>query len=147
MPELRALAAQLQSLKVYDAFLAKGSFGRNDAKELEAANLYTSLAALKPYSAYGLGIGRDSRGFYTVLAFVHAADASALENVKLLTAKLGAESSLVLKKPWAEVFAIDAAEVRAAGALTWAKLPLRPGVPVSIWTDILFKRDALLLHD
>ena len=101
---------------------------------------------LRPYEAYGVGLGVDENGSYLALVVVNADDLVADENVELLRRIVEEEISLARGRPWLEIIDVSRSEIRATGRILLAKL--RGTNPREIlWWNLLVDQDSLLLHE
>ena len=99
---------------------------------------------LRPYEAFATGAGKDENGHYMALVLVHAADASAEENVGLLRRIIEEEGSMLYDISWSDYIDVERSEIHADGRVLRAKL--RGGF-ANNWLDWVIQRDGLILYE
>ncbi len=137
--EFRLLAGGMSRLGAYTMLLS------DDVEVWDAAS-YAAKGGpwLSPYEAFATGAGKDENGHYMALVLVHAADASAEENVGLLRRIIEEEGSVLGDTLWSDYIDVGRSEIHAEGRVLRAKL--RGGF-ANNWRDWVIQRDGLILHE
>jgi len=144
--DYRLIAEALASLEAYSA-VALNQTQSLDVIRPPFSTEPFDLILLKPYRVYGSSIGRTDGRFHAGIVLVHEGNASASINVDRLREKLATESSIRTETPWRAVFDVDAAEIHAEGRVLIARLPFVNSEPSFVWSDVVFARDPLLVHE
>ena len=137
--EFRLLAGGMSRLGAYTMLLS-------DDVEVWDADGYAAKGGpwLRPYEAFATGAGKDENGHYMALVLVHAADASAEENVGLLRRIIEEEGSVVNDALWSDYIDVERSEIHAEGRALLAKLR---GRFANNWRDWVIQRDGLILYE
>lgn len=148
---IRALAEGLARLGAYSCVLTDDPSSQSvehllpseQPQLLERADVGE---ALRPYEAFGVGVGKDANGLYMAIVLVHTEEAAATENASLLPARLRNGESLAAKKaPWSTWFDVERTAIELNGSTLLAKVPMLPTSSASMWVRWLMERDPLLL--
>ena len=107
-------------------------------------NCRKGVPGFVPYEAFATGAGKDENGHYMALVLVHAADASAEENVGLLRRIIEEEGSMLYDISWSDYIDVEKSEIHADGRVLRAKL--RGGF-ANNWLDWVIQRDGLILYE
>ena len=95
----------------YVAVLLQDGATRKDVVQGDVVQAQRELSErgpwLHPYDAFASGAGKDENGHYMALALVHAADASAEENVGLLRRIIEEEGSAFYYISWSDYIDVD----------------------------------------
>ena len=95
----------------------------DDVEVWDAANYAAEGGPwLCPYEAFATGAGKDENGRYMALVLIHAADASAEENVGLLRRIIEEEGSVLYDALWSDYIDVGRSEIHAEGRVLRAKL-------------------------
>ena len=151
--EFRLIADAMTDLGAYSVLISTetqqldyvDALWRMVTPEEELESLSETLEAtplLRPYEAFGAGIGKDQNGQYMVLALVHANEALAAENAVLLRQLIEKADSLSYHAAWVEM--VQVLEIRAEGRVLLAKVS---GEIISTWARWIIQVDTLLLHE
>ncbi len=154
---IRALAEGLERLGAYSCVLTNDP----SSQSLEAWPAWTPMLsptdqerllekvdvdeALRPYEAFGAGVGRDADGFYMAVVLVHADEVAASENAPILRARLRNGRSLTHEAPWTTWFDAERTVIEVDGRSLLARVPILSTSPTSMWVRWLVERDPLLL--
>ena len=147
--EFEQMAKTIETLGAYGAFMSDLTFALSGteaglgltAEQLTA--IQENYVPLRPYIAFATGAGKDARGVYMVLVLVHDSERLASENKERLQAIIDEAYSFRTNQPWSEF--MDGAEIDTDGSLLRAKLH---GERIaSIWLNVVFNRDSLLVHE
>ncbi len=137
--EFRLLAGGMSRLGAYTMLLS------DDVEVWDAANYAAEGGPwLRPYEAFATGAGKDENGHYMALVLVHAADASAEENVGLLRRIIEEEGSMLHDISWSDYIDVERSEIHAEGRVLLAKL--RGGF-ANNWRDWVTQRESLILYE
>ena len=155
VPEFRHLADGLSRLGAYSMILALP----DEPVEMHPPVYITAEGwkrmqeevgpLLRPYEAYGTGVGLDEDGYYVGLAIVHADSAASEENAGLLRRIIEEESSMIYAddiddmEPWTDLIDVDSAEIRVSGVLLLAKLRGSVATEGRYWIDLVTEGDSL----
>lgn len=129
------MAESLWELGAYSALLSDLTQQLSDYQD-------DGTPLLRPYLAFGTGIGLDAEGEYMALVLVHSTADAASENVGLFRQRIEQAASWVSRTPWREL--AKPIEIRAEGTTFLAKL--RGTEMTRRWLRWFFQRDPLILH-
>ena len=117
-------------------------FGNPPREEVDKLKDELREGALKPHTAFAVGIGVDDFGPYLALALVHTSAELAQENVDQLPRRISSSKNVDFIGDWTEAFV--SVEARADGHVLLAKLrgPITDGYN---WVGVALD-SSLLLH-
>ena len=157
--EFQLLGSALAELDIYSAFLRGDvpQFQEEMQAELQQMlkeerlwNLPASPQAtpLLPYVAFASGVGKGQNGLFMAIVLVHADSAAANANVDRLLGRIEDTTMVGWDQPWSTlVTGVKDVEIRSAGKVLIAKLPLSSETSSDVWSRMVWSVDPLLLHD
>jgi hypothetical protein len=142
MPEYYSAARGLSELCAYSGIIGNGSFvnGADFQRDESEAPL------LKPYLAFGTGIGRDISGPYMALVLVHDSTDAALKNVDILIERIN-KTKWIRPVDWEDSWRlyVDYVQINSQENVLLAKL--YGDRAQYIWERWLYENNPFLLYE
>jgi hypothetical protein len=147
---IQSLAEGLARLGAYSCVLMDDASSQSVERRFpswpsQAVEGVDADSLLRPYEAFGVGVGKDEEGFYMAIVLVHADEAAASANASLLPARLKSGQSLAFGIPWSAWFDTGGVVAEADGSVLLARVPIRPTARADVWVRWFIVQDPLLL--